>query len=73
MSKSFQVRCVCGDKTLFKSKWSSKTATDHITKGFRFSYETCWDDEGFKNHDYKVIDRKDDMRSNTAIVTVVRD
>jgi hypothetical protein len=73
MNKSFEVHCICGDKTLFKSKWSSRTATDHIKEGYRFSYETCWGDEGFQNYDYRVVDRQDDRRNNLATVRVIRD
>jgi len=73
MNKSFEVHALCGKKTLFKGKWSSRSATDHIKEGYRFNYETCWADEGFKNYDYKVVSRKEDRKNNLATVQVIRD
>lgn len=72
MNNSYLIHCVCNAKTLFKSKWSSKSSTSHINIGCRFSYETCRGDEGFQNYTYKVIYRLDDTLNNSAVVEVIR-
>jgi len=67
---AFIVHCLCGSRTVFKSKWSSKESTSHIERGTRFQHETCWNNEGFDQSLFEVTSRLD--VENKAIVYVKR-
>jgi hypothetical protein len=55
----FVVHCICGSRTVFKSRWSSRASTAHIERGVRFHHETFWNNEGFTQSLFEVTSRRD--------------